>query len=274
MYGRMISLCRVLLIFAVMASSVFLSAQSLSADSCDWRNVNGYNWNSTIKGQFGGTCWDFGPTGGLEAKYMMTRNDPNFVPDLSEQQNCWENSPDLGSTQGGGGFDIIAAYFTDHGVVSETECPVDPNSANWDTPPGGYPFLATGWTSRVWRASSYQLNLATSSNVAANTATLKNAVRTAGPIFLDINPSDLYGSVAALRASNYVYAPGGGHSVSVVGYYDDATCPTGGYWVIKNSWGTGEGSTATITCLTAVPWRPTIARIPSALCITPARWPR
>ena len=47
--------------------------------------------------------------------------------------------------------------------------------------------------------------------------------------------------MAALRASNYVYAPGGGHSVSVVGYYDDATCPTGGYWVIKNSWGTGEG---------------------------------
>ena len=113
----------------------------------------------------------------LEAKYRITRNDPNFVPDLSEQQNCWENSPDLGSTQGGGGFDIIAAYFTNHGVVSETECPVDPNSANWDTPPGGYPFLATGWQSRVWKASSYQLNLATSSDVAANTAILKNAVR-------------------------------------------------------------------------------------------------
>ena len=136
MYRRVISLYRVLL----MAAGVFLSSRTLLADSFDWRNVNGYNWNTTVKGQFGGTCWDFGPTGALEAKYMITRNDPNFIPDLSEQQNCWETNPDMGSTQGGGGFDIIAAYFTTHGEVSETECPVEPNSAYWDTPPGGYPF--------------------------------------------------------------------------------------------------------------------------------------
>ena len=31
------------------------------------------------------------------------------------------------------------------------------------------------------------------------------------------------------------------HEVSLVGYVDDASYPTGGYWIIKNSWGTGEG---------------------------------
>ncbi len=31
------------------------------------------------------------------------------------------------------------------------------------------------------------------------------------------------------------------HAVVLVGYYDDPTMPTGGYWVIKNSWGTHEG---------------------------------
>ena len=138
-------------------------------------------------------------------------------------------------------------------MVSEAECPVDSNSAYWDTPPGGYPFLATGWENRVWKTTSYQLNIATSSDVATNTAILKNAMKTAGPVFLDINPTDLYDSVAALRASNYVYSPGGGHAVSLIGFCDDDTCPTGGYWIIKNSWGTGEGETATTTCLTAVP---------------------
>jgi len=31
------------------------------------------------------------------------------------------------------------------------------------------------------------------------------------------------------------------HAVVVCGFYDDATCPTGGYWVIKNSWGDTAG---------------------------------
>ena len=31
------------------------------------------------------------------------------------------------------------------------------------------------------------------------------------------------------------------HEVVLVGYYDDPTVPSGGYWVIKNSWGAGAG---------------------------------
>jgi autotransporter-associated beta strand protein len=228
-------------LIAIVSTMALVAPRMTSADSFDWRNVNGYNWNSTVKSQFSGTCWDFGPTACLEAKYMITRNDPNFIPDLSEQQNCWENSPDMGSTAGGGGFDVIASYFATHGDVSETECPVDSDSTYWDTPSGGYPFLATGWESRVWKTTSYQINIATSSTPATNTAILKNAIKTTGPVFLDINPNELYHSVAELRASNYVYSSGGGHAVSLVGYCDDDTCPTGGYWIIKNSWGTGEG---------------------------------
>jgi autotransporter-associated beta strand protein len=225
----------------ILLMSSFVLIQFAAAESFDWRTAGGYNWNSTVKGQFGGTCWDFGPTACFEAKYMITRNDTNFVPDLSEQQNCWENSPDMGSTQGGGGFDVIAGYFTTHGVVSETEIPVDPNSANWDTPPGGYPFLTTGWQNRVWKTTSYQLNIANTSDTTANTAILKNAIKTTGPVFLDINPGELFSNVADLRASNYVYSPGGGHAVSLVGFVDDATCPTGGYWIIKNSWTSANG---------------------------------
>ncbi|MFZ1936341.1 MAG: PEP-CTERM sorting domain-containing protein [Thermoguttaceae bacterium] len=70
---------RAFLILVLAAASAILAPRSLSAESFDWRNVNGYNWNTPIKSQFGGTCWDFGPTGAFEAKYMMTRNDPSFL---------------------------------------------------------------------------------------------------------------------------------------------------------------------------------------------------
>lgn len=220
----------------------FLSIGPAAGESFDWRNVGGLNWNSTVKSQWGGTCWDFGPTACHEAKYMITRNDTSFVPDYSEQQNCWENNPDMGSTQGGGGFSLIGNYYLNHGVVSETECPVNLNdSSTWDTPPGGYPFLATGWESRVWKSSSAQYNIATSNDVATNTAILKNAIKTTGPVYLDINPGELFNTPGDIKKSNYVYSPGGGHAVSLEGFVDDPSYPTGGYWIIKNSWGTGTG---------------------------------
>ena len=43
----------------------------------------------------------------------------------------------------------------------------------------------------------------------------------------------------------YIPAPAayrGTHSVMIVGYHDDANVPGGGYWIIKNSWGSGWNS--------------------------------
>ena len=68
----------------------WLSSQSALADSFDWQSVNGQNWNSPIESQFGGTCWDFSACGRLEAKYILTRNDPSFAADVSEQEVDWE----------------------------------------------------------------------------------------------------------------------------------------------------------------------------------------
>ena len=151
MHGRVISFYRVSLMFAVLAAGLFSSPRSLSADSFDWRNVNGLNWNTAVKSQFGGTCWDFSSCGTLEAHYMLTRNDTDFQPDVSEQQICWETNPDMGSTGGGWGTAVLD-YFRTHGVVSEAECPHQPSSEDVGIAP--YWPLATGWESRVWKITS------------------------------------------------------------------------------------------------------------------------
>jgi len=84
MRGRSVYWGGVLGIFALFAASVFLLTPNVSADSFDWGSVNGYNWNTPVKSQFGGTCWDFSACGTLEAKYKLTRNDPSFNADVSE----------------------------------------------------------------------------------------------------------------------------------------------------------------------------------------------
>ena len=216
----------------------FHRCKSLSADSFDWRSVNGLNWNTVIKSQFGGTCWDFSSCGTIEAHYMLTRDDIHFQPDLSEQQNCWETNPDLGSTGGGWGTAVLD-YARTHGIVSEAECPHQPSSEDVGIAP--YWPLASGWANRVWKITSNSNGVITynPSNPSASVNAMKNYLKTTGPMLVGIWAGhDLYGSVQDI-IDNYRApdASGYDHQVSLVGYCDDARIPTGGYWIIKNSWG-------------------------------------
>jgi autotransporter-associated beta strand protein len=225
---------RIRFFFLVVIASVAFCASPAKADSFDWRNVGGYNWNTPVKNQFGGTCWDFSSCGTLEAKYKLTRNDSVYNPDVSEQHICWETNPDMGSTGGGWGSSVLN-YFTSHGVVSEAECPYQSSSP--DTGIAPYWPLATGWESRVWKSVSNANNFSTDLN------TIKSYLKTQGPLEIGIWAGhDLYDTVAQLKAQ--YSGPDGSsldHEVVLVGYYDDAAVPTGGYWVIKNSWGSGGG---------------------------------
>lgn len=169
---------------------------------------------------------------------MLTRNDPYFLPDVSEQAVEWEGT--MGN-MGGGWGSLVLNYFTNHGVVTEGQCPekfTDPPTVAGDPWP-----LADGWQNRAFKSVSNSNTITNGLSTSAATAKMKTYLKTKGPLEVGLSAdNDLFGSVADLIA-NY-RAPGGpcDHEVSLVAYYDDASVPSGGYWVIKNSWGMGEGN--------------------------------
>ncbi|HLA84307.1 MAG TPA: C1 family peptidase, partial [Thermoguttaceae bacterium] len=198
---------------------VALMAFAARAEEFDWRDVAGYNWNSSVKDQADwGTCWAHGPVATLEAKYKITRNDPLFELDLSEEQLIAETDPmDFGTTNGGS-YSTMAQpydYFRDHGIVTETELPYVGDEFNGTDPRdlGLWP-LAAGWENRVVKSVS----CATFSDTLD---AWKTTLKMYGPRAFGIN--------------------GGTHVVTLVGFRDDANLPGGGYWIYKNSWGPNQG---------------------------------
>jgi autotransporter-associated beta strand protein len=225
--------CFSLLRFSVViiAISCFLGANLASADSFNWENINGQSWLTSVKDQKStGMCWDFAACGVLEAKYMLTRNDNSYKPDVSEQQLVCEDQW-MGDV--GGGYQSLALnYLTSHGAAVETECPFTEaqDSAVWDANVAQYGYgLAPGWENRMFKSTANSNYLGTS------IADVKNYVKTIGPLALFMRADDDF----------YIPSPGsyrGNHSIVIVGFTDNASAPGGGYWIIKNSWGAGWNS--------------------------------
>ena len=56
--------------------AVFIGSNSCAEDF-NWASLSGQNWLTSVQNQNPtGDCWDFSACGALEAKYMLTRNDP------------------------------------------------------------------------------------------------------------------------------------------------------------------------------------------------------
>jgi fibronectin-binding autotransporter adhesin len=218
----------VLLLFA---AGVLLSVRPVAAENFDWRNINGHNWITSVKDQFGGTCWDFAACGAIEAKYMLTRDDTTYQPDVSEEQLVWETSPDLGTaypdTVGGSTWQSMD-YLTTHGVVLDSECPLQWSSTDVGFAP--YWPLSTGWQSRVFKATSDSTTLAQGTSLSY----IKACLKAYGPLTIHMEAdNDFYPNPGSNR---------GGHQVVIVGFHDNVNgenASGGGYWIIKNSWGDG-----------------------------------
>ncbi len=225
MKSRSIHLSLVLCMAAVFGTDVFFSARPLSAEDFDWRNVNGLNWLTPVKDQFGGTCWDFAGCGVIEAKYMLTRNDNTYQPDVSEQQINWETNPDMGNSVDGGNTYKVMDYFVNRGVVLESEIP----TVGTDNRGPGDPWYTS--SSNYFKATSDDTYIAQGTDINH----VKWALKMYGPLAIHLEAdSDWYDPPPGTDR--------GGHMVVLVGFHDNLpgeNAPGGGYWIIREQLGIG-----------------------------------
>jgi C1A family cysteine protease len=210
------------------------------AEVFDWRNISGNDFTTPVRDQGPvGTCWAFAAVAALESRFEIYNSNPDLNLDLSEQYLvCDGQAGDIIS----GYASVAVTIMQNYGIVKESKLPytAENTSPLW---PVEEPYT-------LYRLGIQQ-NVPTGSN-----ALLKSALQTYGPF------------VAAFDAANDWYTPAGAapsggfslpeiagsadpnsaplaepkpHSALVIGYHDDPSVTGGGYWIIKNSWGTDWG---------------------------------
>jgi len=190
----------------------------------DWRN-NGGNFISPIKNQGNcGSCWAFASVAGLESGIAIAASSPGSFLDLSEQILVSCETHSYGCS---GGYLYYAAQFLRSTGTDGESCFPYTASNNSCTN------ACANWQSSARRISSYAAIPRSADSLRA--ALANGPVVTAFYVYTDFRS---YGSGV------YEYASGsrqGGHAVLLVGYVDTPGQYGGGYFIVKNSWGSTWG---------------------------------
>ena len=197
-------------------------------DEFDWRNPNknyvGRECTTPIRNQGGcGSCWAFGTVAPLESAILI---EEGVVTDLAEQWLLSCNTEGYSCARGGWWAHSwhagTAGKCGGTGAVLEKDCPY---TARDDSCGGPYPhiFLIKDW--------DYIKN----SRSIPDVDSIKQAIYDYGPISAAVYVDSSFQSYG----SGVFEGPSYGsvnHAVVLVGWNDDP-----GYWVLRNSWGTGWG---------------------------------
>jgi len=224
-------------------------------ESWDWRNAtyNGItgNWVTSVKNQGKcGSCAAFASVACFESLYKMSEGDPNIEADFSEQflVSCgkeWVGEKSLPlRMRGCSGSTILAVldFIKKYGVINETCFPYTSGIDGVEAPCSD---KCENWKDHRLRAEKYRLvagRVIKKNGISAgwdNTKVklaLVNYGPLAAPMFVFEDFLNYTGGVYELdRSERWNWL--GGHMVLIVGYQDDPTYDTGGYWICKNSWG-------------------------------------
>jgi hypothetical protein len=186
-------------------------------DSFDWRNVNNTNWITSVKNQGNcGSCTAFGTVGALESVVQIELGEIIDI-DLSEADLYYCNGGDCNR---GISIPDAAQYVSSIGVSDELCFPYTTIDASCSD-------KSLNWINRVIKAKT--------SKVQGLTA-IKNAIYQYGGVVSGfIVFEDFYYYNEGVYEHVYGNAVGG-HTITIVGWNDNP-----GYWICKNSWGSGWG---------------------------------
>ncbi len=200
------------------------SASSVAAPaSFFWGTPANNNYVTPVTDQGGcGSCVAFGSTAVAESMVRIHYGDPSRAVDLSEAQLFFCLGPASGASCSAGWWPTHAydAYQAT-GVTDEACFPYDAAATACNE--------CSDWANRVTKITGYQ-------DLTNNPAAIKNWIANTGPVSACFY---VYDDFFSYTNGIYSYVTGnlaGGHCVSIVGYDDVA-----GYWMCKNSWGTGWG---------------------------------
>jgi len=206
---------------AAKLSSIQASAIGAPA-AFDWRNVNGQNYVTPIRNQGGcGSCVSFGTTAAVESAMRIQRGDPGLAVDLSEATLFFCIGPSSGASCGGGWYMTPAMDgYKNTGVPDEACFPYTDHQQACAR--------CADWQSRAIKITGW--------HTISNAADIKTWLSTKGPLSSCFT---VYNDFFAYKTGIYRHVSGGvagGHCICVIGYSD-----AGGFWICKNSWGTGWG---------------------------------
>lgn len=203
----------------------------IPAGCFDWRNKDGSNYVTSVKDQDCGDCWAHATLGVIEAAYHVEQDLPvssNPELDLSESwldSNCYPQ----GDCAMGGNF-YSFTYIHNEGVVTESCWNYEGWGAHGNSCPSTCPDESAPVSDRMW---TIDVDDWTSN---PNVAEIKQRLVDRGPVGVYIA---MAAACYASTVNGVVVCGGGGldHAVVITGYCDDASIPGGGYWIVKNSWG-------------------------------------
>lgn len=189
----------------------------------DLRNIGGKSFITPITDQGScGSCVAFGTVATVEGRLRVQRNDPALAVNLSEAHLFFVHAKARGYNCDTGWWPAEAMEdFKNKGVVDEACYPYDLNHREGT--------LCSNAAERLLKITGYTA-------LTSNPAQIKEWVSTKGPVSACLS---VYNDFFAYKSGIYRHVSGalaGGHCVSIVGYNDNP-----GYWICKNSWGTGWG---------------------------------